>query len=89
MGVLGGTGATEAVLKCLHQVTEERGLVRSPEWHNGRSFVPSGSDKPNYRPVVRAGIRALGRLREEAGFQALMGLVEETHMGALRCRGVG
>ena len=78
LGALGGTGATEAVLKCLNEVTEERGLVRPPEWHNGGSFVPSGSDKPNYRPVVRAGIRALGRLREEAGFQALLGLLKET-----------
>ena len=30
----------------------------------------------NYRPTVRAGIRALGRLRDEAGFRALIALLE-------------
>jgi len=33
---------------------------------------------PAYRPMVRAGIRSLGRLRDEAGFQALVGLLENT-----------
>ena len=31
---------------------------------------------PGYRPMVRAGIRALGRLREEAGFQSLIKLLD-------------
>ncbi len=31
---------------------------------------------PRYRPMVRAGIRALGRLRDEAGFQALVSLLD-------------
>ena len=31
-----------------------------------------------FRPMVAAGIRSLGRLREEAGFQALLGLLENT-----------
>ncbi|HUT78884.1 MAG TPA: HEAT repeat domain-containing protein, partial [Polyangia bacterium] len=33
---------------------------------------------PAFRPMVRAGIRSLGRLRDEAGFQALVGLLENT-----------
>jgi len=31
---------------------------------------------PQYRPMVRAGIRSLGRLRDEAGFQALVSLLD-------------
>ncbi len=31
-----------------------------------------------YRPMVRAGIRSLGRLRDKAGFQALVGWLEDT-----------
>ncbi len=31
---------------------------------------------PDYRPMVRAGIRALGRLQNEAGFQALVSLLD-------------
>jgi len=31
---------------------------------------------PQYRPMVRAGIRALGRLRDEAGFQTLVSLLD-------------
>ena len=31
---------------------------------------------PDYRPMVRAGIRALGRLGDEAGFEALVGLLD-------------
>jgi len=33
---------------------------------------------PKWRPAVRAAIRSLGRLREEAGFQALVRLLEDT-----------
>ncbi|MHC4406947.1 MAG: hypothetical protein ACYTG0_45605, partial [Planctomycetota bacterium] len=33
---------------------------------------------PEWRPAVRAGIRSLGRLRDEAGFQALVGLLDNT-----------
>ncbi|MCP4787529.1 MAG: hypothetical protein GY878_28705 [Fuerstiella sp.] len=38
-----------------------------------------GSDPPTapkYRPTIRTAIRALGRLREEDGFQALIGLLD-------------
>jgi len=31
---------------------------------------------PDYRPMVRAGIRALGRLRDEGGFQTLVSLLD-------------
>lgn len=31
-----------------------------------------------YRPMVRAGIRSLGRLRQEAGFEALVGYLDNT-----------
>jgi len=55
LGVLGGTGATEAILEVLGP-------------------VPTTSK--NYRPMVRAAIRSLGRLREEAGFQALVALLD-------------
>lgn len=40
-----------------------------------------GSEPPtatNWRPAVRAGIRALGRLRDAAGFEALIGLLDNT-----------
>jgi HEAT repeat protein len=57
MGVLGGRGATAAVLETLGETPP-----------NGASL----------RPMVRAGIRALGRLREEAGFQYLVGLLDNT-----------
>ncbi len=37
---------------------------------------PMPPTAPDYRPMVRAGIRALGRLREEAGFEALVRLLD-------------
>jgi len=37
---------------------------------------PRPTTAANYRPTVQAGIRALGRLREDAGFQALIGLLD-------------
>jgi len=37
---------------------------------------PVPSNAANYRPTVRAGIRALGRLRDEAGFEALVALLD-------------
>lgn len=55
LGVLGGRGATEAIMGVL------------------------GDSPPitqSHRPTVRAGIRSLGRLREEAGFQALVRLLD-------------
>jgi len=33
---------------------------------------------PDWRPTVRAGVRALGRLREPAGFEALVGWLDNT-----------
>jgi len=57
LGALGGTGATDAVL---------RALGTSP------------SSAKATRPAVRVGIRALGRLREEAGFQRLVALLDNT-----------
>lgn len=36
------------------------------------------SELPRYRPLVRAAIRALGRLREEVGFQFLVHLLDNT-----------
>ncbi len=55
LGVLGGKGATEAVLEALGD---------------------SPPTAPRQRPMVRAGICALGRLREEAAFQALVRLLD-------------
>ncbi len=57
LGVLGGRGATKAILECLG---------------------PNPTDSPKYRPRARTGIRSLGRLREEAGFQALVKLLDNT-----------
>ena len=57
LGVLGGDGATPAILEVLGDTP------------------PTA---PAYRPMVRAAIRSLGRLREEAGFQALVALLENT-----------
>ncbi|MHC4179970.1 MAG: HEAT repeat domain-containing protein, partial [Planctomycetota bacterium] len=37
---------------------------------------PAPTTASNYRPTIGAGIRSLGRLREEAGFEALLGLLE-------------
>jgi len=37
---------------------------------------PAPTSAQKFRPMVRAGIRALGRLREEAGFQALVALLD-------------
>ena len=39
---------------------------------------PSPPTAEPYRPMVRAGIRSLGRLRHEAGFQALVGYLDNT-----------
>lgn len=58
LGTLGGSGATEAILRCLGPLP------------------PSGGD---YRPMVRAGIRSLGRLQDEAGFSYLLELLENTY----------
>lgn len=55
LGVLGGRGATEAIL----EVLGESPPVAQP-----------------YRPTVRAALRSLGRLREEAGFEALVRLLD-------------
>jgi HEAT repeat protein len=57
LGVLGGQGATEAILEVLGDAPPTR---------------------PALRPMVRSGIRSLGRLRDEAGFQALIGLLDDT-----------
>ena len=43
-----------------------------------QTLGPTPSAAPAMRPAVRAGIRALGRLREEVGFQALLGLLDNT-----------
>lgn len=40
------------------------------------SLGPNPTASAAYRPAVRAAIRSLGRLREEAGFQALIRLLE-------------
>jgi HEAT repeat protein len=37
---------------------------------------PAGTE---YRPMARAGIRSLGRLQDEAGFQYLLGLLDNTY----------
>ncbi len=37
---------------------------------------PVPTTAKNYRPTIRAGIRSLGRLHEEAGFQALIALLD-------------
>ncbi|MHC4241589.1 MAG: HEAT repeat domain-containing protein, partial [Planctomycetota bacterium] len=58
LGTLGGSGATEAILRCLGPIP------------------PSGGD---YRPMVRAGIRSLGRLQDEAGLSYLLELLENTY----------
>ena len=39
---------------------------------------PSPTSAVAYRPMVRVGIRALGRLRDEAGFEALVKLLDNT-----------
>lgn len=57
LGVLGGQGATEAILDVLGDAPP----TRTP-----------------LRPTVRNGIRALGRLRDEAGFHALVALLDDT-----------
>ena len=57
LGVLGGEGATEAILKVLG---------------------PTPPTRPALRPMVRSGIRSLGRLRTEAGYQALVALLDNT-----------
>ncbi len=57
LGVLGGNGATEAILEVLGDAPPTRAALR---------------------PTVRNAIRALGRLREEAGFQALVALLSDT-----------
>lgn len=58
LGALGGSGATEAILRCL-----------GPR-------PPAGKE---YRPMARAGIRSLGRLRDEAGFSFLLELLDNTY----------
>jgi len=57
LGVLGGQGATRAILDVLGD---------------------SPPNSPAFRPLVRAGIRSLGRLRREEGFQALVGYLDNT-----------
>ncbi|MBC8872831.1 MAG: HEAT repeat domain-containing protein [Planctomycetes bacterium] len=39
---------------------------------------PEPPTAPHWRPTVRAGIRALGRLREPSGFETLVGLLDNT-----------
>ncbi|MHC4315348.1 MAG: HEAT repeat domain-containing protein [Planctomycetota bacterium] len=58
LGALGGSGATEAILRCL-----------GPRPPTGKV----------YRPMVRAGIRSLGQLRDEAGFSFLLELLDNTY----------
>ena len=68
LGVLGGNGATEAILEVL------------------------GDSPPTaqaYRPMVRAGIRSLGRLRHEAGFQALIGYLDNTMWARVAAEALG
>lgn len=55
LGVLGGQGATEAILELLG---------------------PAPSLAQRDRPTVRSAIRALGRLRQEAGFRAMVTLLD-------------
>ncbi len=57
LGVFGGQGATEAILRVLGNAPPE---------------------EPDFRPVVRAGIRSLGRLRDERTFHALTGYLDNT-----------
>lgn len=57
LGALGGSGATEAVLRVLGK-------------------RPTAAMR--YRPMVRAGLRALGRLRDPAGCDYLVALLDET-----------
>ncbi|MHC4461595.1 MAG: HEAT repeat domain-containing protein [Planctomycetota bacterium] len=58
LGALGGSDATEVILRCL-----------GPN-------PPTGKE---YRPMARAGIRSLGRLRDEAGFSFLLELLDNTY----------
>ncbi|MHC4543869.1 MAG: HEAT repeat domain-containing protein [Planctomycetota bacterium] len=58
LGVLGGSGATDVILRCL-----------GPR-------PPAGKE---YRPMSRAGIRSLGRLRDEDGFSFLLELLDNTY----------
>lgn len=58
LGVLGGAGASEAIMKCLGSVP------------------PVGTE---YLPMVRAGLRSLGRLRNESAFPYLIALLDNTY----------
>ncbi|MHC4517662.1 MAG: HEAT repeat domain-containing protein, partial [Planctomycetota bacterium] len=58
LGALGGSGATQAILRCL-----------GPTPPVGREYLPT----------ARAGVRSLGRLRDEAGLAYLLKLLDNTY----------
>ena len=73
LGTLGGAGATEAVIKFLGPDPGPVSLI--PRRRTGR-ITPATLAGERRRQVVCEGIRALGRLRDEAGFEYLVRLLQ-------------
>ncbi len=54
-----------------------------------RCLGPSPSKAPDQLPMVQAGLRSLGRLRQEAGFDFLIDLLDDTHLARYAAEALG